>query len=204
MAYFKLDVYKTEELISEFKSYKNNYTDDLDLLFGSLDGVESCWNDTNSPVFKDIVRKDKEKIDNYLSNIDLLCNRMTNFNDELKKIVSSFGFSSNKCIVKFDDGQIDDCKNKLSNVVYYLNNALYTINNKLLYSTYKNKNHLYYLRNQLYGAVNITNEIKSNFEKYVNSMTGLLEKYNEQINNIDDLDLELKKIEFKSNVVDLS
>lgn len=204
MAYFKLDVYKADESIVEFKKYKTNYVEDLELFFGSLDSVESCWNDTNSPVFRDCVRKDKDKVMNYLSSIDLLCNRMENFNDELKKIVSSFGFSSNSCIVKFDDSQIDDCKNKLSNVIYYLNNALYTINNRLLYSNYKYKNHLYNLRSQLYNAINITNQIKSNFEKYVNSVSGLLEKYNDQINDIDDLDLKIDKIQYQSNIVDLS
>lgn len=204
MAYFKLDVNRAEESINDFKKYKDSYLEDLELLYSSLDGVESCWSDTNSPVFRDTVRKDKAKVLSYFSSIDILCNKLENFNDELKKIVSSFGFSSSKCVVKFDDSQIDDCKNKLSNVVYYLNNAIYIINNRLLGSSYKNKNHLYNLRSQLYNAINITNEIKANFEKYVNSVSELLDKYNDQISDVDGLDLKIEKIQYKSDIVDLS
>ncbi|MBR6516462.1 MAG: hypothetical protein IKT40_06355 [Bacilli bacterium] len=204
MAYFKLDVYKAEDAIANFKRYKNDYISDLELLYSSLNQVDSSWNDTNTPEFKKIIKKDETEILSYFDNVDVLCNKLENFNDELKKIVFSFGFSTNRCVVKFDDSQVDACIRKLSNIINYLNNALYIINNRLLKSDYKNKNHLYKLRDQLYNAVNIVNEIKSNFEKYINSVSKLLKKYEDQIANVDDLELNVDKIHYHSNVVDLS
>ena len=203
MTYFKLDVEKFNDSLSDFKKFKKIYVEDVDLFYDSLKNVDNCWNDENTSVFISRISEDKSKFDDFILNVDMVCNKIENFLDELIKVMSTYGFSTKSCIIKFDDSQLSALKKKLSNAISYLNNALYIINNNLIYSKYKNKDHLYYLRKQLNKGIDRIEAIRDNLDSYVNTILNILVKYGEQIDKYDDNDLNVDNMEYQSNIVDL-
>lgn len=199
MSYFKLDMDKFYNELSEYQKIKKIYSEDLNSFYRILNDVDSVWNSLNVAVFKSNIENDKIKVFDYLLSLDSLCNNLKNFYDELSKILYSYT-SIKSAVVRFDDSQFINCLRYLSNTIYYLNHANYIINDKLLSSNiyYYNK-----LKSKIDEAIYLVKEIKSNFEDYMVAFPNLIQKYKDHLACINALDLNLKKFNFNSKLMDI-
>ena len=205
MTYIKINLTEANEYVKECKKNKKDYYDSISTIYASLENIDACWSDYNTEEFKTILRKDKIKVFDYFDSLDTLYANLEQYNNDIINILSYYGYSNkNKLLLKFDDEQLESCKSRLSNVIYYLNQAISKINNNLLNSDYSNKQKLYDIKSKMNKAIDLVEDIKSNVSKFDNSISNSVSSYNEQIKNIDGLELGISEIKYNGNLVDLN
>ena len=170
MTYFKLDIPKVNESISRYKDIKINCLEDINIAYSGLGYTESAWNDQNAYTFIETIKKDRYKLNEYFSYLDNLYNEINQFKTDIDTICNKQGYRANSIVFKFDDSQIEDCKQYLRDVIPLLNDSLNRININSFSADFEYINSVYKLRSEIRSAKTMVNNLLADIDNFVNSV----------------------------------
>ena len=128
MISFNINLKNLNKSIENYRNNKKKLLDEINSAYENLKNTDVGWNDANSVVFLEKIKKDKYEINNYFANFDKLYLEIENFKNRFNNIFNNYGYKSNSVKLKFNENYINVVLKKMDNVMNYLSSALYYIN----------------------------------------------------------------------------
>jgi len=202
MTSFKLNIPQVKQNIVKYKEKKELVIEDLNLVYGALDYVDSGWNDKNTPVFKEILKKDKQKEFELLEYMDDIYKEINIFCANIDELCRAQVYTNGSYSLSFNDSNIQTCIN-------YLNGAIYTLDNLLWYINSTSSDNQQYL-NAVKNLRVAINSLKTNINDLIKQINNFVKLVNAEINNsknrlkgLQNSNFSLKKMDYTWKLVDM-
>ena len=164
-----------EENIEQYKSCKNNINSNLNSYYNMLMNIDYAWNDNNSKIFKQNVKKDRENVNNYLKYLEDYYRELETFKNNILGILSTYG-RPKSTVINYNSSRIQECLNYLGDAIGNLNEARGYVANIVYPSDFVELDLVDELLNELR---NIKNDIDRYDDDICNLSNGILDEINE-------------------------
>lgn len=128
MTYFKFNIDKVNNAQESFNKAKTSLVTESNSIFSGMQNADSAWNDYNSAIFVEKVKKDKAEFNNYIDYLNDLFKKTVDFKNNIEKVCNKYGYRNLTGEIYFDDSELgtiytnlDDCINLINSSINYLN-----------------------------------------------------------------------------------
>lgn len=197
MTYFKLDIPRLNDLVIKYKNSRKNCVEDLDYIYKGFGYLDSAWNDSNSFIFRDKIRKDRCFLNDYFDYLEEISNEINRFKSNIVNICYENGYKSKSIVIKFDDSEIANCKKYLNNSIEILNDCLNKINVNAFDLNFEYIDLIYELRKEIKAIKSYINKLNSDISSFVCSINREIEDSRIRINKISKPSFKLKPLDYR-------
>lgn len=128
MSSFSINVTDTLNLVTQSKKQVKDYEEILNIYLNNTMNFDSAWNDHNTQVFVDTVKREQNEYNEQIQMLNLNLNIIESFCQTLKQITSN-NFSMNLTSLAYNAEKIDvlisylnECYNRLNQNYYWFRN----------------------------------------------------------------------------------
>lgn len=203
MTYFKIDMPNLKQATKDYKTYKEEYLEDVGYVYSNLGYVESAWNDQNAYAFIDRVKKDKNKIKNYFIYLDNLYEEIKQFRSNLNDIFEQYGHKRNTVVLKFDDSELDDCIKYLNKAISLFDSCLENIKIEYFNTDFEYIELVENLIEEIKKYKTITSNIIKNINSLSESLNNEIDNSKFRMKRIEEFNFNLKNVDYTWKTVQL-
>jgi len=204
MSYFKINIKDIKEAINEYKRSRKYIEEIINDTYLSLKNVDSGWNDDDAYSFIDTIKKDKLKINEYFSELDINYNNINKFIEKLEKICNKYNYNRTTNFLKFNNEKIGSIKNKISNAIEYLANAKRYLNYCNFDYDFEALSYVRKLENSITNKISELKSLLSYFANIDKEIINTINEYQNNLSKIKGIKLDLNLLEYNWKTTNFS
>lgn len=201
MTTFKLNISKLKENISNYKRIIGYCNNDISSVYSNLKNIDTCWNDSTSLVFREEIKSDKYKLNNYFSSINFLYKQIDILRSNLENLLAKYRYNK-VSILTYNDEYYEVCIQSFKSVISDLDSALSYLNSCNFKATFPEIYKVYQLRTEIKKIKESINGFINSISLFKNSVDKILSDINSNINKIEDIEFDLHEKSYNWKLVD--
>lgn len=195
MAFFKLNIYGINDNVERHVRYSNGLKEQSDLVYNSLLGVDSYWNDPNTLSFISRIKKDGYRLSDYIIYLNNMYREVANFNENVKNTCAKYGYKSVREI-KFNDARLADCVRYLNQAIEILNNNLRRLNSLTFDVQYASLSSVYEKVAQINKLISLIENLKNDISGFCTSVNSCVVDSRVRKSKIEKRELGISLVEY--------
>jgi len=200
MMRFKINFKNLKQSINDYKRSCNDTLENISTINSYLRNTDSGWNDSKTYGYLQTIKMHKYKIKNYFYDLNNLFNEIDAFKRKFNQLSYKYFNKKDFNIITYDESKIDNCINKLNDVLTYLSNAQYYINNYQYNDKFNEIYKLRSLRNTINYMINDVNNILNKLKNLKREVNIIINDTRGRINKKSNIELDIKPLEYQWKV----